>query len=97
MKDCEIEVAYNYINANVSSDLRNHNMRRVLAYILFLFAVGFLAVAYFANYTGTLISNKFTFYFIGLFCFVIGWIILRSPSKEKNPLIQKKYGRWLTC
>jgi hypothetical protein len=57
-------------------------MRRILACILF--GSGLLSITYFGNYRGTLITHTSIFYFIGLLCFVSGWILLRSIPKGKN-------------
>jgi hypothetical protein len=63
-------------------------MRRILAYILF--GTGLLAITYFGNYSGTLIANKSIFYFIGILCFLSGWIILRFAPKEKESTDKKQ-------
>lgn len=57
-------------------------IKRILAYILF--GCGLITVIFFGNYKGTLIKNNGAFYFIGLLCFLTGWILLRLAKKTKD-------------
>ncbi len=57
-------------------------IKRIIAYIFF--GCGLITTIYFGYYTGTTIKDKVIFYFIGLICFLIGWISLRSNARTRD-------------
>ncbi len=57
-------------------------VKRVIAYILF--AIGFVIIAFFRNYHGTIIPYPFVIWLIGLSMWFFGWRVLRYGEKFKQ-------------
>ncbi|HET6225144.1 MAG TPA: hypothetical protein VFF27_02630 [Bacteroidia bacterium] len=57
-------------------------VRRIVGY--FIYALGFLTITFFKDYAGTVIPYPFVFWLIGIACFIIGSILIRSIPSVKQ-------------